>query len=97
MQARSSIKPGDFDVGMSCSREEVTQSVRGSSAIVTNVVSSSSFRMMRLDRLFGVDTAKTSVPHGQQAGRRRVRIKCMKKRNEEVVDGCVAPLLGSLR
>ena len=95
MQKRSSIKLGAFDVGMSCSREEVTQSVRGSSAIVTNVVSSPSIRMMRLDRLVSVDTAKTSVPHGQQAGHPRVRIKCMKKRNEEVVDGCVLPLFGA--
>ena len=96
MQTRSCNKLGAFNVGMSCSREEVTQFVRCSSAIVTNVVSSSSFRMMRLDRLFGVDTAKTSVPHGQQAGHPRVRIKCMKKRKVDEVDGCVLRLLGAL-
>ena len=42
---------------------------------VTNVVSSSTSSLMRLQRLLRVDTAKMTVPHGQQAGRPRVRIK----------------------
>ena len=97
VQTRSRIKLGAFDVGMRSSREVETKTVHDSTVTVTNVVPSLTYRLMWLDRLFGVDTAKTSVPHGQQAGRRRVRIKCMKKRNEDVVDGCVPPLLGSLR
>ena len=92
VQTRSSIKLGDIDVRVRSSREEVTQSVRGGSAIDTNVVSSSSSRLMWLHRLFSVDTAKTSMPDWQQTGRPRVRIKCMEERKVDEVDGSVARL-----
>ena len=75
VQTRSSNKRRTFDVGMRCSGDVETKTVHDSTDTVTNAVSSSSFRMMRLDRLVSVDTAKKSVPHGQQAGRPRVRIK----------------------
>jgi hypothetical protein len=44
VQTRSSNKRRTFDVEMRCSGEEVTKSVRSSSATVTNVVSSSTYR-----------------------------------------------------
>ena len=75
VQTRSRIKLGDFHAGLRCSGEVETKSVRGSSVTVTNMVSSSSYRLMRLHRLLSVDTAKKSVHRGQQAARLRARIK----------------------
>ena len=63
VQTRSSIKLGAFDVGMRCNGDAETKSVSGSSVTDTNVVSSSSFRLMRLYRLLSVDTVKTFLPH----------------------------------
>ena len=96
VQTRGSIKLRTFDVGMRCSGDVETKTVHDSTVTVTNVVSSSTSSLMRLQRLLRVDTAKMTVPHGQQAGRPRVRMNCMKKRNQDVVDGCVFPLFGSL-
>ena len=81
MHTRSSIKLGASDDGIRCSGEEVMMSVRRSSAKVANLVSSSTSRLMRLDRLFAVDTAKTSVAHGQQPRHPRVRIKLCGEEN----------------
>ena len=75
VQTRSRIKLGAFDVGMRCSEEQVTTSVRRSSATVTNVVSSLTYRLMRLHRLLSVDLVKPSVPDWLQAGHPRVPIK----------------------
>jgi hypothetical protein len=60
---------------MRCSGDVETKTVHDSTVTVTNVVSSSTSSLMRLHRLLRVDTAKMTVPHGQQAGRPRVRIK----------------------
>ena len=48
---------------MGCIGDVETKSVHVSSAIDTNLVSSSSYSLMRLHRIVSVDTVKTSMPH----------------------------------